>query len=162
MEQRLRYTELAPNGIAAMRAVEHYVNTESGLEPVLLELIRLRASLLNGCEYCIGLHSHELTKHNEPQGRIAGVEDWQSSNAFTKRERVAFAWTEAVTNIQDGHASDKAYAAAREYFSEVELVNLTIAITSINAWNRMAIAFRAVHTTKTDVTGDDGGKVVEE
>jgi AhpD family alkylhydroperoxidase len=170
-EQRLRYTEIAPQGFAAMRGVEHYCNTESGLEPVLLELVRLRASLLNGCEYCIGLHSHELGKHNEPTTRIETVGDWRGSDAFTQRERAAFAWTEVVTNIQNGHASDEAYEAALEHFSPEELVNLTIAIASINAWNRMAIAFRAKHVEKKaeaakgeerSAVGDDGGKVVEE
>ena len=141
MSQRLRYTELAPEGMAALRGLEHYCNAETGLAPVLLELVRLRASLLNGCEYCVAMHSHELARHNEPAGRIAEVGNWRGSDAYTEHERAAFAWTEAVTNIQDGHASDTAYAAARAHFSEVDLVNLTIAITSINAWNRLAIAF---------------------
>lgn len=163
MSQRLRYTDLAPEGIAAMRAVEHYCNTGTGLAPVLLELVRLRASLLNGCEYCIGMHSHELAKHNEPQGRIAEVAEWRTSDAFTAHERAAFAWTEAVTDIQQGHASDEAYAEAKAHFSDTDLVNLTIAITSINAWNRMAIAFRAERHQKAaaapEPIKDDGGKV---
>ena len=137
MTQRLRYTDLAPEGMAAMRAVEHYANTGTGLSPVLLELVRLRASLLNGCEYCIGMHSHELEKHNEPAGRIAAVAEWRRSDAYTAHERAAFAWTEAVTNIQQGHASEEEYAAAKAFFSDADLVNLTIAITSINAWNRL-------------------------
>ena len=143
MTQRLQYAELAPEGLAAFRAVEHYANTASGLEPTLLELVRLRASLLNGCEYCIGLHTHELKKHNETPDRIAQLPTWRTSTAYTERERAAFAWTEAITNIQDGHASDEAYAAVRQHFSDPDLVNLTIAIASINAWNRIAIAFRA-------------------
>jgi AhpD family alkylhydroperoxidase len=129
--------------LAALRSVEHYLNTGSALEPVLLELVRLRASLVNGCEYCIGLHTHELQKHNETADRIVAVADWQPSAAYSQRERAAFAWTDAVTNIQDGHASDEAYAAALQEFTEPELVNLTLAIASINAWNRVAIAFRA-------------------
>ena len=143
MTQRLQYAELAPEGLAAMRAVEHYANTATALDPTLLELVRLRASLLNGCEYCIGLHTHELTKHNETPDRIAQLATWQTSSAYTERERAALAWTEAITNIQDGHASDEAYAQIRQHFDEVDLVNLTLAISSINAWNRMAIAFRA-------------------
>ena len=166
MSQRLKYTELAPEGITAMRALEHYLNTGTGLEPQMLALVRLRASLMNGCGYCIGLHQHEATKHNETEGRIAGVASWRESDAYTQRERAAFAWTEVVTNIQVGHASDEAYAAAREHFSEADLVNLTIAIGSINLWNRMAIAFRAEHTTTAkpeEAIEDDGGKVsVEE
>jgi len=116
------------------------VNTASGLEPVLLDLVRLLASEMNGCEYCIALHSAELKKLHEPEGRIANVLEWRGSDAYTQRERAAFAWTEAVTNIQDGHAGDAVYAQVREHFSEVETANLTLAITTINAWNRIAIA----------------------
>ncbi len=164
MPQRLRYTELAPEGIAVLRGVEHYANTGTGLSPILLELIRLRASQLNGCEYCIGLHTHELAKHNEPAGRIAGVSGWRDSDAYTEQERAAFAWTEAVTNIQQGHASDEAYAEAHAHFCDVDLVNLTHAIASINAWNRIAIAFRAERPATPrqaapESLEDDGGKV---
>ncbi len=126
-----------------LRSVEHYLNTATAFEPVLLELVRLRASLLNGCEYCIGLHTHEPKKHNETQGRIEAVGEWQESDAFTERERAALAWADAITNIQEGHASDEAYAAVQEHFRDADLVSLTLTIASINAWNRMAIAFRA-------------------
>jgi len=143
MTQRLQYTELAPEGLAALRAVEHYVNTDTALEPVLTELVRLRASLLNGCGYCIGLHTHELKKQNETEGRIGAVAKWEESDAFTERERAALAWADAITKIQDGHASDEAYAAVQVHFRDGDLVNLTLTIASINAWNRMAIAFRA-------------------
>ena len=168
--QRLRYTDLAPDGIAAMRSVEHYVNTATCLDPILLELIRLRASLLNGCEYCINMHTHELQKHHEPDTRISQVEGWRASEAFTQRERAALAWTEVITNIQDGHAPQSAFDATREHFTDVELVNLTITIASINSFNRMAIAFRAQHTAKlqpkanSDATQSDGdgGKVSED
>jgi AhpD family alkylhydroperoxidase len=123
-----------------MRALEHYLNTGTGLEPVLLDLVRLRVSLMNGCEYCIHLHESELRKLHEPEERIAGVADWRGAGAYTQRERAALAWAEAVTNIQEGHAEDAVYAQMREHFSEVEAVNLTLAITTINAWNRLAIA----------------------
>jgi len=140
MAARLKYGELAPEGMARMRALEHYLNTETGLEPVLLDLVRLLASLLNGCEYCINLHSADLRKRNEPEERIAGLPEWKGSGAYTQRERAALAWTEAVTNIQDGHAPDAVYDQVREHFDEVETANLTLAITTINAWNRIAIA----------------------
>ena len=140
MAARLKYGELAPEGLEKLRALEHYLNTGTGLEPVLLDLVRLRVSLMNGCEYCIHLHESELRKLHEPEERIAGLSDWRDSSAYTQRERAALAWAEAVTNIQDGHAPDAVYAQMREHFSEVEAVNLTLAITTINAWNRLAIA----------------------
>jgi AhpD family alkylhydroperoxidase len=140
MAARLDYMKLAPEGVAAMRAVGHAVSTAEGLEVVLLELVRLLASEMNGCEYCIRLHTGELKKLHEPEGRIANVLEWRGSDAYTQRERAAFAWTEAVTNIQEGHAGDAVYAQVREHFSEVETVNLTLAITTINAWNRLEIS----------------------
>jgi AhpD family alkylhydroperoxidase len=140
MAARLEYGKLAPEGLARMRALEHYLNTETGLEAVLLDLVRLRASLMNGCEYCIHLHSAELRKLHEPDERIAGLADWRGSGAYTQRERAALAWCEALTNIQEGHAPDALYAEVRAHFGEVETVNLTLAITTINAWNRIAIA----------------------
>ena len=143
MEPRLHYTRLAPEGIAKMRALEHYLNAETGLEPTLLELVRLSASHLNGCEYCIALHTAELHKHNETEDRIAGVTEWRDSQAYTQRERAALAWAEAVTNIQEGHAPDTVYDETRAHFTDVETVNLTLAITTINAWNRIAIALGA-------------------
>jgi AhpD family alkylhydroperoxidase len=142
-EPRLKYGQLAPEGLARMRELEHYLNTGTGLEHTLLELVRLRASLMNGCEYCIDLHTEQLKKLNETADRIAGVTNWRGSNAYTKRERAALAWAEAVTNIQDGHAPDVVYDEVRAHFSDMETVNLTLAITTINAWNRIAIALGA-------------------
>lgn len=136
---RMRYWEIAPDGIKKLRELEHYLNTESGLDPTLLVLVKLRASLLNGCEYCVGVHTKELEKLNETPERIA-VADWRSSQAYTKRERAALSWTEVVTNIQEGHTPDAVYEEVRAMFSEVETVNLTLVITTINAWNRLAIA----------------------
>jgi len=140
MAARLEYGKLAREGLEKMRALEHYLNTASGLEANLLDLVRLRASLMNGCEYCINLHSDELRKLHEPEERIAGVAEWRGSSAYTQRERAALAWTEAVTNIQDGHAPDAVYDEMRAHFSEVEAVNLTLTIATINAWNRLAIS----------------------
>ena len=140
MEQRLRYARLIPDGIAQMTALEHYLNTATNLEPVLLELVRLRASQMNGCEYCIALHTAELWKHNETPARVDAVADWRSSDAYTHRERAALAWAEAITNIQDGHAPDPIYDELRAHFDEVESANLTLVLTTINAWNRLAIA----------------------
>jgi AhpD family alkylhydroperoxidase len=139
-EPRLKYTNLAPEGLAKMRELEHYLNTAAGLEASLRELVRLRVSLLNGCAYCIGLHTSELTKLNETTERIVGVADWRSLEIYTKRERAALAWAEAVTDIQENHAPDVLYDEVRKHFSDVETVNLTLVITTINAWNRISIA----------------------
>lgn len=140
MEARLKYGHLAPEGLARMTALEHYLNTGSGLDTILMQLVRLRASLINGCEYCISLHTSELKKLNEPPERIDGLADWRNSDLYTHRERAALAWTDAVTNIQDGHAPDVVYDEMRAHFSEVEAVNLTLVISTINAWNRIAIS----------------------
>jgi AhpD family alkylhydroperoxidase len=106
----------------------------------LRELVRLRVSLINGCAYCIGLHTSELTKLNETTERIVGVSDWRSLEIYSKRERAALAWAEAVTDIQENHAPDVLYEEVRKHFSDVETVNLTLVITTINAWNRISIA----------------------
>lgn len=140
MEPRLKYVQLSPEGFARMSALGHYLNTASGLESTLMDLVRLRASLMNDCEYCINLHSAELKKLNETPDRIEGLADWRNSSLYTQRERAALAWTEALTNIQDGHAPDVVYDEVRAHFSDVETVNLTLVITTINAWNRIAIA----------------------
>ena len=126
-----------------MSALEHYLNNGTGLEASLRGLVRLRASLMNGCEYCIRLHTRELQTLNETAERIAEVENWRDSEIYTERERAALAWTEAVTNIQDGHAPDVLYEAVRAEFTDVETVNLTLVISTINAWNRISISLGA-------------------
>ncbi|HEY2040980.1 MAG TPA: carboxymuconolactone decarboxylase family protein [Edaphobacter sp.] len=149
-EFRLKYGQISPDGIAKLRELEHWVNTESGLDYSLRELVKLRASLLNGCEACVRTHTAELRKMGESEERIAGVPEWRSSQLYTKRERAALSWTEVVTNIQDGHAPDAVYEEVRAVFSEVETVNLTLLISTINAWNRMAISLgiRTGHEAK--------------
>jgi AhpD family alkylhydroperoxidase len=142
-EVRLKYAQLAPDGLGKMRELEHYLNTGTGLEASLRELVRLRVSLLNGCEFCVSFHSAELRKVNETAERIAGVADWRGSDLYTKRERAALAWAEAVTNIQEGHAPDVVYDEVRDHFGDVETVNLTLVISTINAWNRISIALGA-------------------
>ena len=140
MEPRLKYGQLAPEGLAKMTALEHYLNTGTGLEASLLGFVRLKISLTNGCEYCVRVHTAELKRMNETAERIAGVGDWRGLEVFTKRERAALGWAEAVTNIQAGHAPDAVYTQVRAHFDEVETVNLTLAITTMNAWNRIAIS----------------------
>jgi len=140
---RLPYPKLAPEAYEKLRAVGHYLNTGTAIDPVLLELVYLRASTLNGCGSCIGMHSNDLKKRHEPQTRIDAISNWQSSDAFTPRERAALAWTDAITNIQTTHASDADYAAVSEFFTGKDLVDLTVAIAQINSWNRIGIAFAA-------------------
>jgi len=140
---RLPYPKLAPEAYEKLIAVGHYLSTGTALEPVLLELVYLRASTLNSCGFCVGMHSASLQKRHEPQTRIDAIANWQSSDAFTPRERAALAWTDSITNIQSSHASDADYAAVSEFFIGKDLVDLTFAIAQINAWNRLGIAFAA-------------------
>ena len=141
MKPRLPYTKLAPEAYAKLLSLGHYINTATTLEPVLLGLVYLRASTLNGCGFCKGMHAAELRHHHEPETRIAAVADWQSSDAFTPRERAALAWTDRLTRLDGHEIPDEAYAAVSEFFRDKDLADLTFAIANINAWNRMGIAF---------------------
>ncbi len=141
-QPRLPYMSLSPDGIAAMQSLEHYLNALSSLERALLEMVRLRVSLLNGCDFCIGLHRQELERTNEPEELVQAVGSWRESQVFTHRQRAALQWTDSVTNIQTSRASDTDYFELKQHFSDEEIVDLTLAIGSINAWNRLAIAFR--------------------
>jgi AhpD family alkylhydroperoxidase len=143
MTQRLRYAEIAPEGLAPLHASEHYLNARSSIPAPMLELTRLRCSLLNGCVFCIHMHTQELRKHHEPESRIVAVALDPTGNAFTPRERAALRWAEVVTLVSQTHASEEEYNAVKDFFSATELVDLTLAIASINAWNRLAIPFRA-------------------
>ena len=142
-QPRLPYMSLSPEGIAAMQSLEHYLNALSSLERSLLEMVRLRVSLLNGCDYCIGLHRQELEWTNEPEELVQAIARWRETEVFTHRQRAALQWADAVTNIQTSRASDAEYSALEQHFSNKEIVDLTLAIGSINAWNRLAIAFRS-------------------
>ena len=140
---RLPYPKLAPEAYEKLVALGHYINTATTLEPVLLGLVYLRVSLMNGCGFCIGMHSDELRKHHEPESRIDAVAEWRGSDAFTPRERAALAWAEVLTDLPGSHASDEDYAAVSEFFKEKDLVDLTFSIANINAWNRLGVGFRA-------------------
>jgi AhpD family alkylhydroperoxidase len=140
---RLPYTKLSPKAYEAMNAAGHELNTNTALEPSLFGLVRLRASILNGCGFCTGMHSAELKHAHEPAERIDAVAHYETSDAFTPREKAALRWTDVLTNIQQGHASDAEYAAVTEFFQNKDLVDLSMAIAQINAWNRLGIAFAA-------------------
>ena len=138
---RLPYTKIAPKAYDAMIALGHYLHTETALEPVLVELVFLRASLLNGCGFCIGMHKSELKKKHEPETRIEAVAEWAASDAFTPKEKAALRWTDVLTKLEPGGASDEEFAAVSAFFDEKDVVDLTFAIANINAWNRLGVGF---------------------
>ncbi len=140
--RRLDYREAAPGALAAMMALERYVRG-CGLERPLLELVRLRASQLNGCAYCVDMHSQDARHGGEAEQRLYALSVWKETPFFTSRERAALAWTEAVTRLGADHVGDETYQLAREEFGESELVNLTLAVIAINGWNRLGVAFRS-------------------
>lgn len=144
MQPRLNYFAYAPELLAAARNLNEAINA-SGLEASLLHLIKLRASQINGCSFCVEMHAREAREDGETDKRLDLVAAWRESPLFTDRERAAFAWTEAVTRISEAGVSDELYAATRTAFSEEELVKLTAAIAMINTWNRLSVSFRAIH-----------------
>jgi AhpD family alkylhydroperoxidase len=146
VEQRIDYVKNARGVYEAMLGLEKYLH-QSGLEASLRELIKLRASQINGCAYCIDMHWKDLRALGETEQRLYGLDAWEESPYYTDRERAALAWTEAVTNVQDGHVPDSVYEKVRKVFTEKELADVTLAIAAINAWNRLAIAGRAVPGT---------------
>lgn len=141
MEQRLKYPQISPEGVEILGKLEAYIK-KSGLEPGLVELVKLRASQINGCAYCIDMHTKDARSHGESEQRLYGLSAWRESSFYTARERAALAWVESVTLISHDHVPDAVYNQAREHFSEKELVDLTLAVIAINSWNRLAISFR--------------------
>lgn len=142
MKARLDFARVSPKAVNAMYGLQGYVNN-SGLEPKLLELVKMRASQLNGCAYCLDMHSKDARAAGETEQRLYLLDAWREVSFYSERERAALEWTEALTHIADGHVPDEVYAAVREHFSEEELVNLSLAVVAINGWNRLSIAFRA-------------------
>jgi AhpD family alkylhydroperoxidase len=143
MEPRLAYGKAAPGAVKAMRGLEAYLQ-DCGLEPSLKELVKLRASQINGCAFCIDMHSLDARAGGETEQRLYSLPAWQDTPFFSERERAALLWTEKVTLIAADHAPDHVYEQVRPHFTDEELVNLTLVIATINAWNRLAISFRAV------------------
>lgn len=141
METRFEYAKAAPGGYQAMLGLEKYLH-DCGLETALTHLVKLRASQLNGCAYCLDMHSKDLRAIGEDEQRLYTLQAWRECPWYSDRERAALAWTEAVTLIADSHAPDDVYAQARAQFNEKELSDLTLAIAAINAWNRLSIAAR--------------------
>jgi AhpD family alkylhydroperoxidase len=145
MEQRLDFYKASPDALKALIALDVAVG-KLGLEPALLDLVKLRASQINGCAFCIDLHASDLRKKGDTERRIQTVSVWREAPFFTPRERAALAWTEAITRVADTRAPDADYDALRAQFSESEMVNLTLAIGLINSWNRLSIGFRKTLT----------------
>ncbi len=146
MKQRIEYNKIAPDAMSAMLGLEKYVR-QSGLQASLLELVKLRASQINGCAYCVDMHTKDARARGESEQRLYAVVVWRETPFFTDRERAALTWTEAVTQVSWEHVPDDVYDLARKHFNEKELVDLTMAIIAINGWNRLAISFRTVPGT---------------
>jgi AhpD family alkylhydroperoxidase len=146
MEQRFNYFKAAPDAYKAMIGLETYLHG-CGLEVGLLHLIKLRASQINGCAFCLDMHSKDLRAIGETEQRLYTLDAWRECPWYTDRERAALAWTEALTLVTQGHVPDAVYEEARKQFNEKELTDLSIAITTINAWNRLGIAFRTTPGT---------------
>lgn len=146
MKPRLDYFAAAPDTMRPMLDLEKQVR-ECGLEHSLIALVKTRASQINGCAFCIHMHTRDARADGETEERLYLLDAWRESPLYTARERAALAWTEALTLISQTHAPDQDYHALREQFSEEEQVKLTLLIATINAWNRLAIGFRSVHPT---------------
>lgn len=142
MSSRLNYVQASPKGFDAMRALQEHVEN-SGLEHSLLELVKMRASQINGCAYCLDMHSKDARAAGETEQRLYLLNAWRESPFYTPRERAALAWTEALTQIAARDVPDALYDEARSQFSDSELVDLSFAIIAINGWNRLAIPFRS-------------------
>ncbi len=144
MTPRLSPNAVVPEAYQAMLNLEGYVRS-CGLEPSLLHLVKVRASQINGCAFCIHMHTREARASGEREERLYLLDGWRESPLYSARERAALGWTEALTLIAETHAPDDAYQALKENFSEEEEVKLSLAITTINAWNRLSIGFRVIH-----------------
>lgn len=146
MKSRLEYTQVAPDAFKAMQAFETYVRG-CGLDSALWELMKIRASQINGCAYCLDMHTKDARAQGESEQRIYALSAWRETPFFTEKERAALAWTEAITLVAASQVPDEAYELMHRHFSEKEIVNLTAAVVAINGWNRFAISFRSVPGT---------------
>jgi AhpD family alkylhydroperoxidase len=143
MKSRLNQTKSAPGVVQAMLGLEKYLD-KCGLSEGLLNMVRLRASQLNACAYCIDMHTKDLRAGGESEQRIYELDAWRETPFYNERERAALEWTEAVTLLNDGHVSDGIYEQVQKQFNEKEIADLTLAIVAINGWNRMNVAFRTI------------------
>jgi len=142
MQVRLDPSKASPAAYSALFGMEGFVRKASKIEPSLIELVYMRTSQINGCAFCIDMHSKDARANGESEQRLYALSAWRETTFFTEREQAALAWTEALTSITVGHVPDEVYDEVRREFSEEELVNLTVVINTINGWNRIAISFR--------------------
>ena len=150
MKERMNIQTAAPEAMKPLLGLQRY--TEScGLEKSLLELVKIRASQINGCAFCLEMHTREARAMGESDVRMHLLSAWRESPLYTPRERAALAWTEALTRVADTHAPDDVYEEARAHFTEKELANLSVAISMINVWNRLQVGFRALHPVQKEV-----------
>ena len=145
MQARFNFAKAAPDAYRAVVGLENYITKEAGIEPKLIHLIKLRASQINGCAYCVDMHVKEARHSGLSEQWINLVCVWRESPLFDARERAVLGWTEAVTNIAQTGAPDAAYEPLLEFFSEAEITRLNVAIGTINMWNRLAVGFRSQH-----------------
>lgn len=142
MTTRLNYVKAAPGAYRAMSQLEQYVKN-CGLEKSLVELVKIRASQINGCAFCIDMHTKDARAAGESEQRIYLLSAWRESPFYTERERAALEWAEALTLIANDHVPDEIYERVKPHFTDEELANLTLAVATINSWNRLAISFRS-------------------
>jgi AhpD family alkylhydroperoxidase len=143
VKPRIDYSKASPEAVKTLLGMERYLRN-CGLEESLLLLVKMRSSQMNGCAYCLDMHSKDARAAGETEQRLYVLNAWRESPFYTDRERAALAWTESLTRIADTHAPDDVFEEVREQFDEKELMDLTLAIVAINSWNRIAIGFRAV------------------
>jgi AhpD family alkylhydroperoxidase len=144
MQPRIDFQKAAPEALRAVLALERFVQT-SGISSHLIHLIKLRASQINGCAYCIDMHVKEARKDGESEQRLHLLSAWRESALFSAQERAVLAWTEALTNLSQTHAPDEDFEPLRKFFSDEEITKLSVIISTINVWNRLAVGFRSQH-----------------
>ena len=147
MKPRMNFYQAAPDTMKAMMALENQIQS-TGLEQSLMELVKTRASQINGCAFCLHMHTRDARAGGESEERLYLLDAWRESPLYTPRERAALAWTEAVTLVSQTHVPDAVYEEVREQFDEKDLVKLTMLVVAINGWNRIAISFRSLHPVK--------------
>ena len=146
MEQRIGYSEQAEGAYKAMLGLEQYLH-QSSIEPNLLHLLKFRVSQINGCAYCLDMHSKDLRAGGETEQRLYMLDAWRESPFYTDRERAALEWAESLTLVSETHVPDEVYDIVKKQFNEKEIIDLTMVVVAINGWNRISIAFRTTPGT---------------